>query len=70
MVSTDAAAKREAALSLFESMSSRGVTPSAECFQTAIGLCAREPPLWRRAVEYVGVMEGISGGATAHCSQR
>ena len=67
MVGADAAAKREAALSLFESMSSRGVTPSAECFQTAIGLCAREPPLWRRAVEYVGVMEGISGGATAHC---
>lgn len=67
MVGANAAAKREAALSLFESMSSRGVTPSAECFQTAIGLCAREPPLWRRAFEYVGAMETSSGGATAHC---
>ena len=59
---------REAALALLERMHTRGVLPSVMCFQVAIGMCSREPPLWRRAVELVSQMQAAGGvGATEHC---
>ena len=68
MASTEAMGRRQAALSVFDSMSDRGVTPSTVCFQIAIGLCSREPPLWELAVEYIGFMDASTDiGATAHC---
>lgn len=59
---------REAALALLERMRTRGLLPSVMCFQVAIGMCSREPPLWRRAVELVSQMQAAGGvGATEHC---
>jgi hypothetical protein len=49
-------------------MRTRGVLPSVMCFQVAIGMCSREPPLWRHAVELVSQMQAAGGvGATEHC---
>ena len=67
MHGAEAAGQREASLTIFDSMSTHGVTPSAVCFQIAIGLCSREPPLWQRAVELVDRMEASDVGITAHC---
>ena len=59
---------RGAALALLERMRTRGVLPSVMCFQVAIGMCSREPPLWRHAVELVSQMQAAGGvGATEHC---
>ena len=59
---------RGAALALLERMCTRGVLPSVMCFQVAIGMCSREPPLWRHAVELVSQMQAAGGvGATEHC---
>ena len=59
--------QREAALGVLESMRARGVTPSVPCFQAAIGLCAREPPLWRSAVELLQSMKECGLGPDPHC---
>jgi 23S rRNA-/tRNA-specific pseudouridylate synthase len=64
----EGAAVRKTALAVFDSMSVRGVTPDALCFQTVLGLCSREPPLWMEAVQLIGRMESTSGvEPTAHC---
>lgn len=62
------AGQRETALSVLDSMRRHGVTPNVPCFQAAIGLCAREPPLWRNAVELLERMRDEYGvGPDAHC---
>lgn len=58
---------RVIALSLLDSMRDRDVTPSVGCFQAAIGLCAREPPLWQRAVELIDQMEACGVRPTTNC---
>jgi pentatricopeptide repeat protein len=61
------AGEREAALSLLDSMERWCVTPNLQCYRTAIGLCAREPPLWQIAVRLVRRMRGHGLPSSAHC---
>ena len=62
-----AVGQRERALSVLESMHERSITPNPACFQTAVGLCAREPPLWRSAVELIDRMAACGVGPTGSC---
>ena len=62
-----AVGERERALSVLDSMHDRRITPNLACFQTAVGLCAREPPLWRSAVELIDRMAACGVGPTGSC---
>ena len=61
------AGERTKALSAFDSMKKRGVTPNTKCFMKAINLCAKEPPLYEKAIELVGFMEECNLPLNAHC---
>ena len=66
----DGVAARGAALAMLESMHVRDVTPDVSCFQTVLGLCSREPPLWKEAVGLVDQMRvaGLEPSAQLeHC---
>jgi pentatricopeptide repeat protein len=52
------AGQRDKALSIFDSMKKRGVTPNTKCFMKAINLCAKgTPPLYEKAIELIRYME-------------
>jgi pentatricopeptide repeat protein len=52
------AGERDKALSIFDSMKQRGVTPNTKCFMKAINLCAKgTPPLYEKAMELIRYME-------------
>jgi pentatricopeptide repeat protein len=61
------AGQRNKALSTFDSMKKRGVTPNTKCFMKAINLCAKEPPLYEKAIELVGYMEECNLPLNPHC---
>lgn len=61
------AGQRAKGLGVMAATHERGVTPNALGFQTALGLCAREPPLWREATALIGRMEACGLAPTAHC---
>eukprot|EP00978_Attheya_sp_CCMP212_P044601 scaffold316032_cov53-Attheya_sp.AAC.2 len=52
------AGQRDKALSTFDSMKKRGVTPNTKCFMKAINLCAKgTPPLYEKSIELIRYME-------------
>lgn len=61
------AGERSKALSTFDSMKERGVTPNTKCFMKAINFCAKEPPLYEKAMELVGYMGACDLPLNPHC---
>ncbi|KAL7536078.1 hypothetical protein ACHAXR_006913, partial [Thalassiosira sp. AJA248-18] len=61
------AGQRNKALQAFDSMKKRGVIPNTKSFLKVTNLCAKEPPLYEKAIELIGYMEECNLPLNPHC---